>query len=171
MRKRLKFKYMAKEQPGVVFASMTANTRQALGQYGMEVGVGSGGPLFRKWFDTSFSKEHSAAKLQPHGDELQMLIAALDEYYSGRMIEVGDILASRLRMLTAGIEEGTWAAARHFLVYHTQNLSLVPTELMDEALKIEVADQRRQKSLAAGRGGARSEHSPTHVAARMGPPT
>ena len=57
-------------------------------------------------------------------------------------------------MLTVGIEKGTWRAARHFLVYHGQDLSLVPEELMDEALKIEATEARREKRLAIARTGA-----------------
>ena len=152
-RERLKFKYMAKEKPGLVFASMTANSRQALGQYGAELDVGSHGPVYRRWWEGSFQKEHPRSKLEPYWDELTMLVTALDEFYAGRMIEVGDILASRLRMLTTGIEKGTWKAARHFLVYHTQDLSLIPEELMDEALKIEAAEARWEKRLAVARSG------------------
>ena len=81
-------------------------------------------------------------------------MTALDEFHSGRMVEVGDILASRLRMLTVGLDKGTWRAARHFLVYHTDSLSLVSDEMMDEVLAIEDLEQRREKRIAAARGQA-----------------
>ena len=81
-------------------------------------------------------------------------VTALDEFHAGRMMEVGDILASRLRMLTVGIEKGTWRAARHFLVYHTDPLALVSDEMMDDVLAIEDLEQKREKRIAAARGQA-----------------
>ena len=83
---------------------------------------------------------------------MNLLVTALDEFYSGRMVEVGDILALRLRMLTVGIEKGAWKAARHFLVYHMADMSLVSDELMDDAIRIEAAESKREKKLAAARG-------------------
>ena len=142
---------LAKEHPGVVFASVTASTREVLGQIGLEGDLGPQGPLYRKWWDTHFTKEHSRAKLEPHWDEMQLLITALDEFHAGRMTEVGDILASRERMLTAGIERGTWNLAKRFLVYHQQDLSMVSDELMDEALKVDAAEKKREKALQAAR--------------------
>ena len=153
-RKRLKFQFMAKEKPGIIFASMMANTRQVLGQVGIEADMGPTGPVYRKWFESHFVKEHAQAKLQPHWDELQLLITALDEFHAGRMVEVGDILPSRLRMLTAGIEKGTWGLARRFLVYHQPNMSLISDELIDEAIKIDAEDKKRERAIAAARGEA-----------------
>ena len=153
-RKRLRFLYMAKEHPGIVFASMMANTRQVLGQIGIESEMGPTGPVYRKWFETHFVKEHPHAKLAPFWDELQLLITALDEFHAGRMVEVGDILSSRLRMITAGIEKGTWGLARRFLVYHQADMSLISDELMDEAIKIDTEEKKREKALAAARGEA-----------------
>ena len=153
-RKRLKFLLLAKEYPGVVFASMTASSREVLGQIGVEADLGSQGPLYRKWWDAHFTKAHSKAKLEPYWDEIQLLITLLDEFRAGRMLEVGDITASRLRMLTAGIEKGTWSMARRFLVYHQQDLSMVSDELMDEALKVEAAEMKRGKALLAARSEA-----------------
>ena len=67
------------------------------------------------------------------------------------MMGVGDILASRLRMITAGVEKGTWGLAKRFLVHHQADLSLVSDELMDEALKVDALEKRREKALAAAR--------------------
>ena len=153
-RKRLKFMMMAREHPGVVFASMVASTRECLGQIGMETDVGPQSPLFRKWWDTRFSKDHARAKLEGHWDELQLLIAVLDEFHAGRMVEVGDILASRLRMIAAGVERGTWALARRFLVYDQKDLTMVSDELMDEALKVDALEKTREKVLQAARSDA-----------------
>ena len=133
---------------------MAANSRQALGHFGVELDVGSHGPLFRKWWESSYTKEHSAAKLQPYVEELQLLVTALDEFYAGRMVEVGDILASRLRYLTAGIDKNCFKAARHFVVYHVEDTSLVSESMMDQALKIEENENRREKRMATARGGA-----------------
>ena len=82
-----------------------------------------------------------------------MLVTALDEFHAGRVVEVGDILGSRLRMLTAGIEKGSFRPARHFLVYHTKDASLCSDSLMDEALRIEEKANKREKKLAVARGG------------------
>ena len=150
-RKRLKFLLMAKEHPGVVFASTAANTRAVLGQLGVELDIGPQGPVFRKWWDTSFTKKHSHAQLQPYWDEMQLLITALDEFHAGRIVEVGDILASRLRMLTVGLDKGTWGVARRYLVYHNQDLSLVSDELLDEALKIDAMEKKRDRALLAAK--------------------
>ena len=151
-RKRMRFLLMAKEKPGIVFASMMASTRQVLGQVGIESEMGPTGPVYRKWFDTHFVKEHAHTKIQPHWDELQLLITALDEFHAGRMMEVGDILASRLRMLTAGIEKGAWPLARRFLVYHQPDMSLISDELMDEALKIDAEEKKRERAIALAKG-------------------
>ena len=86
-------------------------------------------------------------------DVLQLLVTALDEFHAGRMVEVGDILASRLRMITVGLDEKTWGVACRFLVYHNQDHSLVSDELMDEALKVHAAEQKREKAIAAARQG------------------
>ena len=82
-----------------------------------------------------------------------MLVTAMDEFHAGRMVEVGDILASRLRMLTAGLEMGDMGLAKHFLVYHDRDLSLVSDALLDEALNIQDRASKRAKKLAASRSG------------------
>ena len=82
---------------------------------------------------------------------MQLLITALDEFHAGRIVEVGDILASRLRMLTVGLDKGTWGVARRYLVYHNQDLSLVSDELLDEALKIDAMEKKRDRALLAAK--------------------
>ena len=131
---------------------MTASCRQVLGQIGIEGDIGPSGPVHRKWFESHFLKEHPQSKLTPYMDELQMLITALDEFHAGRMAEVGDILASRLRMIATGVERGTWGLARRFLVYHQQDMSLIPDELMDEAIKVDAEEKKRERLLASARG-------------------
>ena len=73
------------------------------------------------------------------------------------MVEVGIILASRLGMITVGLDKGTWGVARRYLVYHNQDLSLVSDELLDEALKIDAMEKKRERALAAAKApdGAR----------------
>ena len=57
-------------------------------------------------------------------------------------------------MLTAGIERGTWTLARRFLVGRQQDFTMVPDELMDEALKVDAAEKKREKALLAARSDA-----------------
>ena len=83
----------------------------------------------------------------------QLLIAALDEFHAGRMVEVEDILASHLRYLSAGIEKSAWKVARTFLVYHTQYLSLTSDEMFEEALKIREHEIKLEKRLVAAKDG------------------
>ena len=47
--------------------------------------------------------------------------------------------------------------ARRYLVYHNQGLSLVSDELLDEALKIDAMEKKRERALAAAKApdGAR----------------
>ena len=68
------------------------------------------------------------------------------------MVEVGDLLASRLRYITSGVETKCFKAARHFLVYHYEDNSLVSESMMDAALEIEKAEQSREERLAKARG-------------------
>ena len=82
-----------------------------------------------------------------------MLVTALDEFHAGRMIEVGDILSSRMRMLTTGIERGSWKLARHFLVYHTRDAAISSEAMVDEALKIEEKAAKRSKRMTAAGAG------------------
>ena len=82
------------------------------------------------------------------------MITLLDEFHAGRMLEVGDIIASRLRMMAAGIERGTWTLARRFLVYHQQDLTMVSDELMDEALKVDALEKKREKAFQAAKSDA-----------------
>jgi hypothetical protein len=156
-REEQKFRLVAKEHPGIYFASVTADARTALGQLGVDLDFGSHGPIYRKWWDHSFLKKVPASVLKPHAAELNMLVTAMDEYHAGRVVEVGDILASRLRMLTAALEkggsEGAFRLTRHFLVYHTRDLALCPDSLYDEAMKIESKAVQREKNLATAMSG------------------
>ena len=132
---------------------MVANARQALGHFGVELDVGSHGPLFRKWWESSFTKEYSSASIGPYVDELQFLVTVMDEIYGGRTVEVADIVASRLRYLTSGIQTKCFAAAKHFLVYHYEDMSLTPEGMLDAALKIEELEKGRADRLAKARSG------------------
>ena len=74
--------------------------------------------------------------------------------HSGRVPEVADILASRLRSLTVLIEKKAPKLARHFLCYKTQEHSLCSDELMDAALRIQEEEAKRERKIAAIRGTA-----------------
>ena len=71
------------------------------------------------------------------------------------MVEVGDILASRLRMLSTGIKENNFKVARHVLVYHAQDHSLVPEEVLDDAIRIEEIEHKRAQRLSKTQSGKR----------------
>ena len=92
-----RFRRWARERPGFNFASHTSDVRQQLGQRGMDHDVGQRGPVFRKWFDSCLSPVVGAAKIGPRASELHLLVSVLDEFMQGRVMEVGDMLASRLR--------------------------------------------------------------------------
>jgi len=139
-----------------MFASVTADIRGAMGQLGGDYDVGSNGPIYRKWWETSFTRQNTRQRLEPYWEELNLLVTAMDEFHAGRVVEVGGILASRLRMLTFGIERNltgkSWRMARHFLTYHTKDQSLCADSLVDEVLKIEEKAVRREKKLQLATG-------------------
>ena len=53
-------------------------------------------------------------------------------------------MSSRLRMLAVGIKHNNnFKVARHFLVYHAEDLTLVPEDVMDDAIRIEEIENKR----------------------------
>ena len=54
-----------------------------------------------------------------------------------------------MRMLTTGIEKGSWRLARHFLVYHTKDSAISSEAMVDEALKIEERARKRERRMVA----------------------
>ena len=115
----------------------------------MDSDVGTHGPVFKKWHDSCFVPTVPPARYAPHAEETATLVQALDDYRAGRLLEVGDVLASRLRMLAYGIEHDKWTVAKQFLSFAMEDTSLVPTAAVREALKLERAAQKQAKDLAA----------------------
>ena len=81
-----------------------------------------------------------------------MLFTALDEVLNGRILEVADVLSSRLRCLVFGIETGKTDVAMQFLSYARQDQQLVNNQMVSVAVNLHKAEQKRVKELAsAGR--------------------
>ena len=55
------FRKLAREHPGVTFASVVADCRAELGQKGLDLDVGPQGPVFWKWFETVFTQRSPLA--------------------------------------------------------------------------------------------------------------
>ena len=77
-----------------------------------------------------------------------MLVAALDEFRQGRMLEVADILASRARYLSYGLDKSNisddrrrWEVAREPVAYTEEQPGLVSNATVDASLKL--VDKRR----------------------------
>ena len=77
------------------------------------------------------------------------MITALDDYQAGRILELRDTLATRLRMLAYGIEHDNWSVAQQFLSFPMEGTSLVPTATVKLALKLERAVAKQAKDMAA----------------------
>ena len=130
------FRRLAREHPGVTFASVVADTRVQLGQKGFDHDVGATGPVFWKWWESVLPQKTSAAALSAvkAQGELLMLVTALDEFRQGRFLEVGDILASRARALAyyaEGADKGNkrWRIGREFLTDMEEPHSLKSNEM------------------------------------------
>ena len=122
----------------------------------MDADVGLHGPVFKKWHDSCLVPSIPHARMAPHAEEAATLVQALDDFRAGRLLELGDVLATRLRMLAYGLEHRQWDVARQFLSFAMEDPSLVPEAAVREALKMERASQKQAKELAAaGRGSAR----------------
>ena len=81
-----------------------------------------------------------------------MLVTALDEVLNGRVLEVADVLSSRLRCFVFGIETGKSDVATQFPSYARQDQQLVNNQMVSVALDSHKAELKRAKALAsAGR--------------------
>ena len=150
------FRELGREQPGVLFASITSDYRAQLGSRGMDQDVGPQGPVFRKWHDSCLLPRVPHNRPKAKAEEILTLVTALDDYRAGRLLEVGDILATRLRMLVYGVENDNWGVAEQFLSYPMEESSLVPSASVKEALKLERAAAKHAKDMAAaGRNTSR----------------
>ena len=93
---------------------------------------------------------------QRNYDEIFMLVTALEWVLNGRILEVADILSSRLRCLAFGIETGKIDVAVQFLSYARQDQQLVNNQMVSVALDLHKAELKRAKALAsAGRQSLR----------------
>ena len=88
-------------------------------------------------------------KLGSHGGELELLTVALDEMVAGRYVEAADVLASRMRFLTLGIDTGVWESARELLVYRQHRSGLISENMLDVAHGEALRRMKREKKAAA----------------------
>ena len=84
--------------------------------------------------------------------ELLMLVTALDEFRQGRFLEVGDMLASRVRALGYHAEGGSWKIAREYLTYEEQHPSLVSNATEGAAARLVEKRDKRATNLARQSG-------------------
>ena len=148
------FRMAAKKQPGCILAVAISDSREVLGQVNASGDVSSTGPIFRRWYE-SYMVPRVGSKLQKrNADELRLLTFALDELMAGRICEVGDLLASRLRMLNVGTETGRWKVAKQFLSYRVKEGSMTQNQMMDVAVKLADKEMKREKALLRVSGGA-----------------
>ena len=120
----------------------------------MDADVGAHGPVYKKWHDSCFVPTVPHERCEPYAEEAATLVQALDGFRAGRLLEVGDTLATRLRMLAYGIEHSKWSVARQVLSFAMEDTSLVPTATVKEALKLERAAAKQAKDLAAAGWGS-----------------
>ena len=78
-------------------------------------------------------------------------MTALDELRGGRITEVADILATRIRMLAFGVETGLWNVGEQFLDYSAKENTLIDDATVSQALKLEKEQRRREADLEAVR--------------------
>ena len=124
----------------------------ALGVRGLDFDVGPRGPVYKKWMESCFvprvQSRGQSSRLDEKRAELTLLVKALDEFSRGRMLEVGDILGTRLRSLAYQIENPSHEGlARQMLAYPEEDPALVPPAVVDAALKLEAAAKRRNEKL------------------------
>jgi hypothetical protein len=146
------FRQAARTHPGVIFADALAKSRQGVYQVNRELETSRTGPVFRSWLDTCF-RPRCGSRIGSHREELEVLIIVLDEIVAGRFVEAADVLASRMRMLSVGIETGNWRSAQEFLVYRERDPTLVTADVLDVAhAEAEKREKRRQRAIKVNSG-------------------
>ena len=105
---------LGREKLGVLLAAVTADFCTQLDHIGMGVDVGPQGLVYRKWHDSCFMPTVPQSREEPKAEEIATLVQALDEFRAGRILELGDTLATRLRMVAYGVEKNTWSVAKQF---------------------------------------------------------
>ena len=149
-----RFRVIAQEQPGVLFASACSDFRSRLGRRGLDGEVGPSGQMFFKWYESCLLREVTPGKLQtgrPIREEMELLVSALDELHAGRVTEAADILATRLRMIAFGVETGLWNVGEQFLSYSLKENALLDDATVNQALKLEKEQRKREADLEAVR--------------------
>ena len=138
----------------MLFASVCSDFRPQLGRRGLDGEVGPTGPMFLKWYESCLQREVAPAKMQtgrPIREEIELLVSALDELHGGRVTEAADILATRLRMIAFGVETGLWNAGEQFLSYSLKENALLDDATVNQALRLEKDQRKREADLKAVR--------------------
>ena len=145
-----RFRAIARETPGVLFANLVAEYRGQLGQFGYDMDVGPHGPVFRKWSETVFPQhpKFNQQRLSQVQEEFDNLIFALDELRCGRILELADILAQRLRQLCILVETNNKAVASQVLPYSKRQFASCTNETFDVAVDLAEAEVKRARKLA-----------------------
>ena len=81
-------------------------------------------------------------------DEFDNLIFALDELRRGRILELADILAQRLRQLCILVETNNKAVASQVLPYSKRQFASCTNETFDLAVGLAEKEVRRARKLA-----------------------
>ena len=77
-------------------------------------------------------------------------MVALDDLMAGRVIEVADVLASRLRQLSLGIKTVNWESSQNVVVYRGREPALIVSNTLDVAHTAK-RQKRAQKALAVNK--------------------
>ena len=146
------FRVVAYHQPGALFATVTADFRSRLGARGLDYDVGPRGPVYRKWLESCFTPRFLSRgqmpRLESKRDEVTMLVKALDELSRGRMVEVADILGTRLRQLVFNIETpGQDDVGKQLLSYEQDEHPTISRGVVDTAIRLEQASRKREDRL------------------------
>ena len=149
------FRVAARDHPGLIFGTSVSEARAAIQQVNHELQPSRDGPVFRSWVENCFNPKNAGKVGNMHG-ELELLTVCLDELMQGRIVELADVLASRIRFLTVGIDKGCWETAKEFLVYRPHRTALISENMLDVAHYAALKRLRREKragqvNKAAGR--------------------
>ena len=126
------------------------NARTKLGRRFGSTNLSESEPTFQTWFERVFLEtRHPSLAAGRSGTalvEMDYLTRAADLLSKGRFPEAADLVTSRLRYLTTGVETGQWDMARQFLTYAPRNLGFTPIAMQDAALaEVEREGKRRKR--------------------------
>ena len=127
-----------------------------LGSIGAEGDVARSGPVFKKWYESYYLPRNPGSRIPARDrDEFRCIVTCLDALAARRLLELGDYMSSRLRMLSVGCETGHWRIAKEFLSYETRDEPLVKPAMMDVAVELAAKRNKRERDIArVGAGGA-----------------